>query len=997
MWHSFSTLHGEETFMQLADRDPVESQKRRKQKKRNAKKQIKQAEKLKEGSGGDHNEARLQKNLNSLMPRDAIHNVNDTIEVNLDKTDILNLLDWIKKIFKINFLTGDAFTPPGPGKIAGNLITYKTQRSMTKRQVWDLFLSFLDLFNVTLVPNQYLDGHPISYTVLPSDQANQAPLPVFIGINWRDLPDNDTKIRFVYFVENSQLATLNTIAQDFKSKSGIVQPFEDLNALIFSDKSSNIRSIMAILSELDNVSMPEALSVLKLKHANAEDVVSLYENLVAREEQKTGIAARLFGAKKQSTTAYFPEDTKLIAEPRTNALIILGTRASIEKVEDFILNYVDTELQQPYSPLYVYDLQYANSDNIAQILNQVTAFAPNSKAAIYGGVRDGNKFFRQMQFISEPSGNRLLIRAEKEDYLKVRTIIEQLDVKQPQIAIEVLVVNVNTSKLKSLGSQIRTKTPGFGGSLGTRNIDFQNSGITGGNISGIITTEQGGLMGDLIQLAQGQNPGTTLLSIGNNVAGGVWALFKMLETYTYSSLVSYPFLTTTNKFTARVSLGETRRVSTGTVQSNATVNTQADLSANLTVEITPQINSDGIINLEIRIDVDTFTDAIATSATRNTKTIKTSANVANKEILAIGGLLQNQNSDATTEVPLLGKIPILGWFFKNKNKAKNKSNLLVFISPQIVLPMAQGGIGNYTVKKADYSKNVLRDMRQPYEQRDPIHRWFFKDRPDEDTEKVEFFLHPQSPCLEPGKVIDCRINDVFDSDLYRCRCTGQTCKDKYTCAREPRCLAESNCIPSMDKLNAFLEAEGTQQAPLLEDELLTQEDLNNKLFDSDAKDESKKQELQEKRNQDFFDDSGDNNADQKTLDQSTSREDVLKQKQAQQEERNKLFFDQQDMNNGAGDADERAYTQELIKEKIDSEQALKKPEPEDIEFVQQETPRAVKPLDADEKPTAVSSHAVTISKNESQKRPLAQQRKRKSIMEFLPGDDAKESKEVRTC
>ena len=182
----------------------------------------------------------------------------------------------------------------------------------------------------------------------------------------------------------------------------------------------------------------------------------------------------------------------------------------------------------------------------------------------------------------------------------------------------------------------------------------------------------------------------------------MWALFKILETYTYSSLVSYPFLTTTNKFTARVSLGETRRVSTGTVQSNATVATQADLSANLTVEITPQINNDGIINLEIRIDVDTFTDALATSATRNTKTIKTSANVANKEILAIGGLLQNQNQDATFEVPLLGKIPILGWFFKNKNKSKNKSNLLVFISPQIVQPMAQGGIGDYTVKKAEY-------------------------------------------------------------------------------------------------------------------------------------------------------------------------------------------------------------------------------------------------------------------------------------------------------
>ena len=865
-----------------------ESQRKRKQEKIASKKEIKEVQKLKNIAVSDHDEAHLQRSLNSLLPKEAVHNAYDTIEVNLEKTDVLNLLEWIKKIFKINFLSGDALNPPGPGKIAGNLITYKTHTSITKREVWDLFLKFLDLFNVTLIPTHYLDGHPTSFNIVPADAANQSPLPVFIGVKWQDLPENDTKIRYVYFIQNSQLATLNAIAQDFKSKSGIVQPFEDLNALIFSDKASNIRSIMMILSELDSVSMPEGLSVLKLKHANAEDVVALYENLVTREEQKTGIAARLFGAKKQSTTAYFPEDTKLIAEPRTNSLVILGTRASIEKVEDFILNYVDTELQQPYSPLYVYDLQYANSDNIAQILNQVTAFAPNSKAAAYGGVRDGNKFFRPMQFISEPSGNRLLIRAEKEDYLKVRTIIEQLDVKQPQIAIEVLVVNVNTTKLKSLGTQMRTKTPGFGGSAGTRNVEFQNSGITNGNVAGIITTANGSLMGDLVTLAQGQVPGTTLLSIGSSFVGGVWALFKILETYTYSSLVSYPFLTTTNKFTARVSLGETRRVSTGTVQSNATVATQADLSANLTVEITPQINNDGIINLEIRIDVDTFTDALATSATRNTKTIKTSANVANKEILAIGGLLQNQNQDATFEVPLLGKIPILGWFFKNKNKSKNKSNLLVFISPQIVQPMAQGGIGDYTVKKAEYSKSALKDMRHPTEQRDPIHRWFFKDRSDEDTEKVDFFLHPKSPCLEPGNVVDCRINDVFDSDMYHCKCSGQTCKDKYECAREPRFLHKTNCVRDIDQLNETLEGMPVPSKKKAE--------------------HKKKVHLKRKKN----------------ISPESKKEQLL--------------------------------NSNIKKNSCQKNHALK-PSEQEIEFVQQEKPRPVRPLESDEEAPAISSHA----------------------------------------
>ena len=82
--------------------------------------------------------------------------------------------------------------------------------------------------------------------------------PYFIGVKWQDLPENDTKIRYVYFIENSQLATLNAIAQDFKSKSWYCSTTSKiLNALIFSDKASNIRSIMMILSELDSLSMPK--------------------------------------------------------------------------------------------------------------------------------------------------------------------------------------------------------------------------------------------------------------------------------------------------------------------------------------------------------------------------------------------------------------------------------------------------------------------------------------------------------------------------------------------------------------------------------------------------------------------------------------------------------------------------------------------------------------------------------------------------------------------
>ncbi len=737
-------------------------------------------------------EEHLLRNPSSLMPFEAFNPSEKTISVNLDKTELLNLLGWVESIFKVKFLTGDAINPPVAGKVAGNLITYRTHEPMSKRNVWDLFLNFLDLFGLTLVPTHFTNNFPDSYNVVPLDIANQAALPAFVGINWKLLPNNDTKIRYVYFVENGPAANLANLVQDLKSKTAIVQTFNALNAIIFTDKAANIRSLMSIISELDSVSMPEGMSVLKLKHANAQDVVALYDNLVSTEEKST-IATRLFGQKKQSTSIYFPEDTRLFAEPRGNALIILGTREGIEKVENFILEYVDTSLKQPYSPLYVYKLQYANAENMAAILSKVTNFAPGSVAAKYGGVLDGDKFLRPMTFIAEPSGNKLLIKAEKDDYLKVEEIIKKLDVKQPQVAIEVLIVNVAVNKIKSLGTQIRNKrldTLGI-----TDNIAFQTSGLgVPGLQTSIVTDPAGGLMGNLVSLATGFNPGTTLISIGSSLVGGVWALFQALETYAYTSVVSHPFLTTTNKYTAQVSVGETRRVATGTVTGAGPVqNTLGDVSANLSVAITPQINSSGIINLAIEISLDTFTNADAINPTKDTKTVKTNANMANNEILAIGGLIQDNINELQNGVPLLQRIPLFGWFFKNKYKNKLKDNLIIFISPQIVQPRPQGGMSAYTEKKASEAEDVMCSMKDCSEQRDPIHRWFFKDTPCENTEIVENYINNVSACSMP-LAYNCRTGQEYEEDSIAAQmaaiCPPLVCPNNYA-----DCIGGCRCCP----------------------------------------------------------------------------------------------------------------------------------------------------------------------------------------------------------
>jgi general secretion pathway protein D len=695
-----------------------------------------------------------------MYPPTATDDKDDMIEVNLEKTDLENLLSWIEEVFNVTFLTNDTIQPPAPGgTIKGNKINFKTQSPLTKKQVWDLFLTFLDLFGFALSEGSLPNFYKVRPTALTAQNSiSKSPLASYININWLELPNNDTPIRFVYFVKNSTLATIQGIVEAFKSQTATLKPLQELNAFILTDKASNVRSIMQIVEELDSVSMPQAMSVLKLKNADAEEVSTLYDQLTKAELEPRGLAARILGQKKQPTTIYFPESLRLIPEKRTNTLIILGDKEGINKVEEFIINYVDVELKVPYSPLYVYELQYTRALDIVEILKEVTQFAKESPAAKSGGVREGDKYLQPMTFVAEESGNRVLIRAEKEDYLKIRDVIKQLDVKQPQIAIEVLIVNVRSTDNRELGIQIRNKDE----ESISKNINFQTSGfpLGAGSSAPVINPNsdpQGSLLANLITLAQNQSPGATLISIANKAAS-VWAMFKVLQDRVNAEVVANPFLITTNKYPAAVSIGEIRRVVNAEIAGTRNVTAQDDVTANLTVKITPQINSIGIINLVIDINIDTFSDATdPTDANKDTKQIKTNANVGNRQVLALGGLLKTNHDETFSKVPLFGDIPVIGWLFKNKQKVRQKDNLLIFISPRIIEPNLQGGINSYTKEKIDYAKNDMGQVHSPAEQRDPIHRWFFKDKQCENIDYLDNFIAKQNPktCIAVPESLYC--------------------------------------------------------------------------------------------------------------------------------------------------------------------------------------------------------------------------------------------------
>ena len=675
----------------------------------------------------------------------------EKIELQFEDADLQTFVQQVADIFQVTFISDDAIDPLPKGSaeapvraLKGNKISFKTTNPITKKEAWSTFTTFLNISGFTLIQQP----DPTIYRIQTIKSAQRAPISTFIGINFKLLPENDDIIRYLYFIENASIEALRNIVPSLKSSTApeIIWLAEQ-KAFIITDSSYNIRSLMAIVKELDKVTMPQAMSILKLRQADAEDVKKLYDELTQQGDDRAPF--RPFGARKPPTAIFFPENAKIITEPRTNSLILLGPKDAIEKIEEFIVKHVDVELDQPYSPLYTYQLQYADAKTIAEIMNTTTRFGQETEAGKAGGVRGKDKYLKAMSFTAEPSTNKLVIKAEYNDYLMAKTVIEELDKPQPQVALDVLILSVELRDDKELGTQIRSKTPGgLDGILG-RNVKFQTSGLQAGGLpQGIQTNTSGSgvdrLLGNLINLVTQAGPGNTILTLGQDLFG-VWGIFQALRTITNVQVISNPFLFASNKTPARVSLGQTRRVVGSTIIGTQDTDTFGDQKAALTVDIIPQINSDGMIVLRVRVDITQFTSAATdptslSNADTTKKLVETQAIVADREVLALGGLIRNNTAESLSKTPVLGDVPLLGWLFKNKSKNVVKDSLLILISSKIIPPHDIAEINKFTKDRLDIYRSTLGDLAHADSQKDPIHKLFFSSEADRDRDVGEFLF-----------------------------------------------------------------------------------------------------------------------------------------------------------------------------------------------------------------------------------------------------------------
>ena len=692
----------------------------------------------------------------ATTPQEQKHEEKD-IYLNFNDTELSNFINYIAEIKKLNLI---------PDKtVEGNKISLTMREPLSVDGAWNIFLTIIDIAGFSII--QVGDVHKI----IPKDQKVKQPLPSYINVSADALPDNDENIRYVMFLSNLKTAESQELLESMLSAQKSVVPVQDLNAFIITDKSLNIKSALKVFRELDEIGTAETVSVIRLKNADAKDVKELLDTMIKQPEVSN--LARLLGKATESSTQFFPQGTRIIAEERTNALILMGAPKPIKKIEEFISKHIDTELQGAKSPLHVYELQHTEASQIKEILETVTQQGSSDAATKYGAIRGGVKQFKAMKFNVDKDGNRLIVSStDKVDWRLVKQTIKDLDKPQPQVAIETLIVNITVNDRKDIGGNMRIKKLN---TLG-QNIGFQ-SAISNTEVGPSLKPEDDprSLLGNMLSQIATQK-GLSLLTFGKDRTD-LWAVFSMLKEETNASIISQPFITVGNKVEATVKVGGTKNVVT---QTSTSGNGSAPKETGTTLTVTPQINIDGVIRMDLKAEISEFLDTEGKITTE--RNLATNVSVADGQVLVLGGFVKTSVEENKYKTPLLGDLPLLGWFFKHQNRTVNKSYLFIFMCPTIIKPRQTAGIGTYTKMKLHNVTDSIEQAIQTKRTPDPIHNWVFNPERENYSHKVIDFANAR---YQPTTV------NIQDDPYYRAATkTQDTTEEKETAEDLARDMAQ---------------------------------------------------------------------------------------------------------------------------------------------------------------------------------------------------------------
>lgn len=589
-------------------------------------------------------------------------------------------------------------------------ITILAPSKITVAEAYKAFLSALAINGFTVVPS----GGFLKIRNARSAQRDN--IDTYSGAYY---PNSDQMITKIIHLKH---ITADTVQKDLRlltSSYGEMSAFGQTNSLIISDFGANIDRVMKIINQLDVPGFEDQLEVIGIKYAKAKDIAELIDKVVnkGQKSQTTapgGFAAGVprFGAANTTTQAAGKQGASyflVFPEDRTNSLVVVGNKAGISRVKKLI-GQLDFKVKaEDQGGVYVYYVKHGEAEKIAATLQEVAkdgsksqaptspgiGFAPQGQAAVREGLFGGDVSIK-----ADKNTNSLVVSASKQDYERVMSIINKLDIPRDQVYVQAIIMEMSLND-------------GFEASGGA--VAFNKDGGKVGFVSKEkditdVLSPLSGAGNAILAFGQGSVDVTDPTTQKTIKLPNLISFLKFVKSLGKTNILSTPQITATDSQVANIEVGD--RVVTGSkvtagANGSAPVEEPNFEDATIKMSIKPFISpSSNSVRMEFKQQVKQlvqgkvparFADRAQALATRS---IETNVNVNDGDTAVIGGLIRDEESESTRKVPLLGDLPIIGWLFKGKEVTKNKINMVVFLSPKI-LRTAQDQMSLLNAKAAE--------------------------------------------------------------------------------------------------------------------------------------------------------------------------------------------------------------------------------------------------------------------------------------------------------
>ncbi|BDG04343.1 type II secretion system secretin GspD [Anaeromyxobacter oryzae] len=646
-----------------------------------------------------------------------------------NKADIVDVLEQASRWTCRNFVYTE--------DVARGKITLLSKTPVTADEAYAAFLAALNANNIAV----YATGR--YYKLIRNADAKKNPIPTYTGAD-AGTPANEQPLTKIIKLQYADADQLRGILGNFISPQGADIQSIPPDTLVITDIGLNLRRLEKIIDAVDKAGAGDMVRIVQIRYASAKDIADKLNQIFQAQGGAPGRKTRAMlsapGAAPGPvrpgpvvTPAPAPGGgpvevsvSKILPDDRTNKLVIIADDKSFQRIMDLI-----EQLDVPTSAdggIHVVFLKNANAEDLAQTLSNLAqgqAKKPGAPGAAPGAMRPGvvpgqpapaapaapgvetaELFAGEVKITADKTQNALLIQASGSDFASIQRLIDKLDRPRRQVFVEAVIMEVNLRDQLHFGVGAHAATTfKYKGENGVLPIASEPGSVSSLNLSNVVSL--GGFLTGFVGpvSAELKDLGLNLPSIG--------VLVQALQSNSDVNVLSTPHIVATDNEDSEITVGQNVPFQAGFAPQGlsnllsggtTTAGTQTAVGSalglgglsslyapiqrqnvELRLKIKPQINEGG----NVRLTIEEQTEEIASSdpqlgPTTAKRSVKTQIVAKDQSTIVLGGMYQERNLKSVSKIPFLGSLPVIGWLFRDTTTTKQKTNLLLFLTPYII-------------------------------------------------------------------------------------------------------------------------------------------------------------------------------------------------------------------------------------------------------------------------------------------------------------------------